>query len=234
MGSCGNKSAKDAVSAKTAIAVLVDGTDSTTDRTGLLSKKKLLNMILGKDKQGSGSVSFKMITSVGLTAQKTIEFKGIEEGDNGLKLKKKRDLFEHKLDSPYHTYLGPTSGAEHSVIYRNVCQVANELVNGESESQVLVIMSDLVENSEDANFYKLGNTADSNVVNLAVKQLIAKSGVKLPDHPDGLKVVILYSPTGATEKQREKQDADFNRAWPVWKKLFENAGIEYQEPKANL
>ena len=219
------KKAKQAIG-KTAIMVLVDNTDKRPDCSDMISEKKLANLLLGPNKDGSGTIFFKTITNVSLTSETPVAFNGGEE-PNQLMQVKARKAFLKKLDSPYHKCLAAvTQEVAHSVVYTNVCQAANELCAMEADQKILIIMSDLVEHSELGNFYQLKPTAAC--VKQAIEKLLA-SGSKLPKDPDDFKVILLFNSRG-----NERDDAAFNNSLMVWKKLFKDNGIEFEEPRANL
>ncbi len=234
MGSCGTNTSKTKVSSpksesesdpKTIIALVVDQTDTSGDRTDVAPKAKILSELLGPTKHGSGTLLLSEITNVSLNAEKAMEFKGLQPDENSHTVKVRKDRFVKSLDAPYKKYLGPVNGTNHSCIYRFVCQVANQLASMEGSNKKLILMSDMVEFSDDGNFYKVGT--DNASVENAIKKLLA-SGATLPKDPD-FTVVVLFDSHG-----NEKKDAAFIKAWNVWKKLFKDNGIQYEEPRANL
>ncbi len=210
--SCGSETPK----TKNDIYILVDNTDKTKYSGDIVSSDAILDLV-GK----KGTVKFKALTGVSLNEESEISL--LVDGSTSVLRQDQIDPFVEKLDSLKKKYLGVTTEYKKSSLWEPVCQALNELSASavtEPGEKTMIILSDMLENSDYCNFYK-----DMSIE--TVKEQLAKSGSALPKNPK-VKVIIIFNPNQNIEKERLHK-----KAMNYWEKLFKEAGIKFVV-KANL
>jgi hypothetical protein len=118
------------------------------------------------------------------------------------------------LDSAAHD----TAGREHSSIYLPMVEELTRLANGNADRKVLVVLSDLMENTPDLSFYKPRTFAELESDPDKIKdELFAKE--QLPDLT-GVEIRLIYQPKNA------KDDIRFQRVSNFFKQMFEAQGAK--------
>lgn len=198
------------------IYILVDNTEAHPDsRENLVSTKSIIEMV----KLG-GSVTWQNVNAVTLNANQTIE---ISLPDDPTNFQKRNALepFAQDFNESRKNFLGPiTKGTDNSSIYKPVCQALAKLSKLKSEQKTLIIVSDMIENSQFGNFYRKQSFD-------LIKKQLDSSSTELKN-PGNLKVIILYDPQG-----NPKHEKQFDYAMEIWAQLFEAANIQW-EVKPNL
>lgn len=199
------------------VYILVDNTEIIPEsRESLVNTESILKLI-----QNGGNVTWQNINSVSINSNQTIE---VSFPDDPTNLQKRRVLepFKDKFNAMKINFLGPVkTDTDNSSIYKPVCTALHKLNESKSKEKTLVIISDMVENSQYANFYRSNQKFES------IRDSLARSGVSFPENSSNLKVVILYNP------KDQKHEIQHENAMRYWDKLFQDADIKY-EIKANF
>ena len=219
MGSCDQKEGS-----KTAVYLLLDNTEVTKSRIGLIDAGTIISTIKGKDSSGTGTLCIRSLNSVELnpTQRLCLNIKGGAMGDADAEVHRKVRKFSDTVKSVLATYLGESPGDAHSSLWQPFCQAIRELQEEETNKRVLVIASDMIEFSGNGNnFYTVVDSKDT--VDAKIARLEMKD--KLPEGCSNVKVVVVFNPNLSSD--REKAQANFNRAMIVWKEIFKRHDIEY-------
>ena len=216
LAACGEKSNTSSEKPTYDIHILVDNTEANLDsREDLVSTDKITEMV-----QNGGSVTWQQVNAVTLNSNKTIEL-SLPEDPTNFQKRNALEPFVKKFEEMRKKFLGPVKkGTENSSIYKPVCQALTKLTKSKANQKILIIVSDMIENSEYGNFYREQKFE-------IAKMMLDSSGASLVD-PGNLKIVILYDPQG--DPRHEQQ---FNRAMKYWGQLFEEVNISW-EVKPNL
>lgn len=214
LSSCGGSSSDNAT--KHNISILVDNTEKAESREYMLSSKGIFNL-LG---QGSGLVEWIPINSVSINQKLAVELPSPESGETRLQMRLRFKKFSEELESTRSELLGPSKGSNNSSIYKPLCEAIQNLNASDADEKTLIVVSDMIENSDFGNFYKDKPMSE-------VQKCLDSSGVSLPKSSN-LKVIILYDPEGDSNKQRR-----FDKAMEIWKELFKQAHITVTQ-RANM
>jgi hypothetical protein len=216
--SCGGNSTSSSKSSS-AVYVLLDKTDSTTESNEeLLSTTGLLELLKGK-----GEITFQEINGVNTNPTKTLKVSIPEGGLSGQTewvINDSIKKFSKRLDAVKKQFLKPTSGAKQSSLYRPICEALQKL-NKSKGRKTLIILSDMIENSQHGNFYR--DKIDIG----AIQHRLDSFNVKLQTK-EKVKVIIIYNSHGNIKKDR-----DHDRAMQIWTELFKKSGTTW-EKYANL
>ncbi len=198
------------------VYILVDNTEANLDsREDLVTTSEIVEMV-----KSGGTVTWQNINAVSLNSRKSIEVTLPENPTNFQKMNV-LEPFEKEVNEFNKKFLGPvTKGTDNSSIYKPVCQALTTLSKSSAKKQTLIIVSDMIENSQFGNFYNQKQTFAQ------VKNQLDSSGFSFPKDTR-IKVIILYH---ADNQKHEKQH---DKAMRFWQKLFEDADIEF-EVRANL
>ena len=131
---------------------------------------------------------------------------------------RKREVtaFKGKLTALLDSARSDTVGRDHSSIYLPIAEELARLSNSNADRKVLVIYSDLMENTPDLSFYNPRTFAQLNSdPDIIVDKLTAKA--KLPDLT-GIAIHLVYEPKDAQDDIRFRQVSGFFR------QLFEGQG----------
>jgi hypothetical protein len=201
--------------------ILVDNTDSTGSRENLLSKEGVMTLFTDPNgQQAFGKITFSQVNDLSLNGEKVIEFKPFPDGSTELLKKRFTDKFKENLDGVYHHFLGSSGSTDASAVYRMLCNAMEKLSQSDADHKTIVILSDMVENSECGNFYRMPNGATDDA--------LAKLQACRPfPTATGIDVIVLYQP------KSQKSDALFRKAMAVWGQLFASHDIKYTV-KANM
>lgn len=203
---------------KHSIGILVDNTEKCEkNRDYILSSKGIIHL-MGK---GSGTVEWIPINAVSINKNVVIELDEPQEGETRYQERSRIKRFTDKVETSCKEFLGPCSGTKGSSIYKPFCESLQKLVKVDADEKTLIIVSDMIENSEFSNFYK-DKPFDE------VEKELNASGVSIPTGASDIQVIILYDPEGDSDKERK-----FDRAMEIWKELFKRAHITYKI-KANM
>ncbi|MES2931058.1 MAG: hypothetical protein V4665_04745 [Patescibacteria group bacterium] len=202
----------------TAVHILVDNTEKSSSRERLVSTEGLLKLI-----GNNGSVTWQGLNAASQNRDTTVEMYFPADA-TGLTKKNIKEPFVESLQALKALFLGPVEmqekDKEGSRLYEPICRALSDLKTSPANQRVLVIVSDMIENSPLGSFYK-DQPFDK------VKEGLSVAMDSLPVKPN-VRVVILYDPEGNPKKQ-----AQFDRSMKIWKQLFAEKKIHY-EIKANL
>jgi hypothetical protein len=213
----------DTLGYRSEITIMVDNTEESGNRYELAPKEELWKLLMPENqKYRSGIINWVQINNVSLNQQKTIEIPKENDEATRLQQKRVREKFMKSLDSAYKYFLAPSVGTKSSAIYRCVCRELKQLNSSTANHKILIILSDMIEFSSDADFYHV----TPNSVSILVDKL-NQTGISLPNNPKNMEVIILFQP------KNEIMDAKFNNAMLVWGKLFTDHNISFTI-KSNL
>ena len=201
---------------KNDVYILVDNTDKVKYKEDVISSDVILNLV-GK----KGTVKFRSLTGVSINEESEISL--LVDGSTSVLRQDQIDPFVQKLDSLKKKYLSITTEYKKSSLWEPVCEALNTLsaaAISEPGEKTMIIVSDMLENSEYCNFYKETDYGQ-------VKVQLSKSGFSLPKKGN-VKVIILFNPNQDNEKERLHK-----KAMKFWEELFKEAGIKFVE-RANL
>ncbi len=186
----------------TDVYILVDNTEKIASREGLIPTKSMLKLM-----NDGGSVTWQQINDVSLNANKTIE---VSIPDDPTPVLRDDALipFTKEFESMRKVFLGPVEKAtDNSSIYKPLCMAMEHLQKSKGSQKILVIASDMIENSQFWNFYKEDLTFEQ------AKKQLDSSGFSIPEDTR-IKIVILYH---ADNQKHEKQH---DKMMQFWRKLF--------------
>lgn len=206
-----------------AVTIMIDNTEESSDRSHIITKEGIWGTMRGNDSDVYGVINFTYITDVSLNEQNSVTLSKPQAKANGLQIKSLKKKFLTALDIPHKKYLGPCSNTAQSSIYRPVCNAIKQLALQKSDRKVLIVLSDMVENSATANFYH--PPMKKGVIDIEATIAKMEQALVLPDNP-GIEVIIVFQPTSTSNVQ-------FEQAITIWSELFARHGISYQV-KANL
>lgn len=133
-----------------------------------------------------------------------------------LEFKKLKKSYESEMAKAVSLYLGPCEGKPRSSIYKPLLNIINKSDPG-SGKNLIVIFSDMVENSSCINMYEDLKPA---LIELKAKKLEECNGKFTP--LGQTEVVIVYQAKDSYDDDR------FQYALKVWGKIFDDADIAYK------
>ncbi len=217
------------------IVVMIDNTEGGEYHwSNILMNEDLVKLFTINGEQYYGSVTFTDINDISMNriqSAKLTEPSPYKDGSTGLTRKKTDDANKKALlksfgevSKLYDSFMNKKSSEEkkNSILYGPITKAINRLAESEADEKTLIILSDMIENSDCGNFYK----ATAKNYEKIISDLIKCSGATItPD--SGVKVIILFQ-TGDPEK-----DKLFVKSMEIWGIIFDTAGIPY-EIKPNL
>lgn len=217
------------------VVVMIDDTEGGEYKwDNVLMEQDIINLFTINEEQYYGQITFTEINDISMNRIKTAKLYSPEpyKKDSNDYTKKKKDKVNQKklaesmvvVSETFKSFMIKISSEEkkNSILYGPITKAINRLAESKADEKTLIILSDMIENSNCGNFYK----ATKNNYETIIKKLIECSNVTItPD--SGVKVIILFQ-TGDPEK-----DKLFVRSMEIWSILFQNAGIPY-EVKPNL
>lgn len=196
------------------VVILADNTDTVGDRSDMVAG--FMKNVMGKS---YGNITFSYINDVSQNKSETISLNHPGKRENShfdrTAEKKARKEFGPKFDEACQKFLAPAKAKDFSNIYRIVKTSLVKLEQSKADKKTLVILSDMIENSDCCDLYKFSGTAETAAKN------IANCGGDLPKI-ENLEVIILYQPKGP------KDDKQFKKALQVWNIIFSHYGISYK------
>ncbi len=208
--SCGAKTPKK----KNDVYILVDNTEKVAYKNDMVATQAILGLVGNR-----GTVTFKALTGVSINAE--AEASVLVDGSTSVLRQDQIDPFVEKLDSLKKKYFGVITEYKTSSLWVPICQAIKKLNNSilsdpnSAGTKTLIIMSDMLENSEYGNFYK-------DIPYETVKKGLEVSGDTLPKNCK-VKVVVVFNPEQSIEKEKKHK-----KAMKYWHKFFEESGIEYE------
>ena len=214
LGACANMNTR----TSTEYSVIRDLTDSAE----VMPDEAALINDLGIDTNIWNGINFSFfnVSDVSYTPHWRI---AIARGGNRLassEFTRKREIaaFKAKLSALLDSARSDTAGRTHSSIYLPVAEELVRLSNSNAERKVLILYSDLMENTPELSFYNPRTFADLGTSPDKVKsKLLAEA--KLPDLT-GITIHIVHEPKNA------KDDATFRRVSEFFRQMFEAQGAE--------
>lgn len=217
------------------IVVMVDATEGGLYKWDeILKTEDLVNLFTFNEKQHYGSVTFTDINDVSMNRIQTVKLAEPLPYKDGLtalmkKMQKEANQKELinsfiKVSELYKTFIEKNSREEkkNSILYGPITKGINRLATSKADEKTLIILSDMIENSDCGNFYKATERDYPKIIS----DLIACSRVTLAQN-SGIKVIILFR---TTSPEKDKQ---FTKSMDIWDLLFKKANIQY-EVKPNL
>jgi hypothetical protein len=203
------------------LVVLIDQTETYDDRTHVMDAERLSDFFVA-EKDYSGSISFGYLTGRTAKIQQKIERPPYAPGSTNLAIMDERKAFDADLKAfNLENMLKPVGKeASQSSLYQPMCAVLTKLAASSADKKTLVMVSDMIENSTNASFYKEAEKIESNPEGYP-KELAARIAAKSCEFPkgSGIEVVILYTP------KEDKDDKYYNASMKVWEEIFKEAGI---------
>ncbi len=197
------------------VYILVDNTEAVESREGLIPTESIVKIM-----ENGGTVTWQQVNAVSLNSNKSIEF-SLPEDPTRFQKKQAVEPFIEKFEDTRKKFLGPVAkGTDNSSIYKPICKAIQNLDESKGDQKILIIISDMIENSRFGNFYRQNDFKKA-------KAQLDSSGVSIPENSN-VKIIILYDPSG-----NSKKEAQFERAMGYWAKIFEAANISY-EVRPNL
>lgn len=126
--------------------------------------------------------------------------------------------FKNEVSKILRVAINNINGKNNSSIYLPIAHELNELARSKAQRRVLVIYSDLMENTIDISFYNKKQfqmlTSDTDSILKTLEQLQAIQNL------DGIEVYLIYQPTDS------QSDKVFTVVSEFYKKLLENKGAK--------
>lgn len=196
----------------TEISVLRDITDKHLAQPNETEIQSLIN--LNKEKMWNGAVFiFSNLSDVSFNEVSKAELSKTNKWlGNELERSKEISKFNDKVNKIISESRKDSVGKKNSSLYAPLFGELNRLSKSKSERRILLIYSDLKENSLDNTFYRIKD-ADQ-------KELIEQSVVyfeKLPDLAE-IEIFLIYKPSNI------KEDKQFTTIAETFKHLLENKG----------
>ncbi len=135
--------------------------------------------------------------------------------ENPLLRKKVSDKFLTKLESTVSSIDTISTGKKQTRLYLPVCKQLNDLAAKDADRKVMILFSDLLENSRSTSFYN--KKLDVEQVH---SQLAGECGLDTSVSGVSVQVVSTIS---------AKNDAYVENAAIVWRSYFEKHGIEFKQ-----
>lgn len=132
--------------------------------------------------------------------------------------KREINTFKARLSALLDSAQSDIPGRTHSSIYIPIVEELTRMSNSNADRKVLVVYSDLMENTQDISFYNSRTFAElgSNPEKVKAK-LLAEA--KLPNL-SGISIHFVHEPKNA------KDDANFRRVSELFRQMFEAQGAE--------
>ena len=214
------------------IVVMVDDTEGGLYQwSDFLNSDDLVNLFTtAEGKQYYGSVTFTGINDVSLNRIQTAKLaepvlftkKGATKFSRTLaerKNEKARAESLVKVSDLYKSFMDKNSLGvkKNSILYQPIAKGINRLASSKADEKILIILSDMIENSGCGNFYR----ATAQNYPKIIADLIACSKITITPN-SGVKVIVLFR-TNSPEK-----DKYFVKSMEIWDILFQKAGIKYE------
>jgi len=202
--------------ANTDMMVLIDRTDSLRDYPTVKSILEPLDV--QHNKWRGIRITFSAISDKDLNDRIVVELPPQSEWNGNIVEREAQiRLFIKQVQSALDNMRSlPT--CTHSIVYRAIARDANSLTASHATNKYLLVYSDLYENNDDLNFYRLSFIRELKQTPDKVERRIIKS---MPlESLAHIKIWLLYNPTSF---------ADNNRFMPIaelYKHLFENHGAQ--------
>lgn len=219
---------KEEPSKSTHICVLIDVTDERFKDDNFVNENlpKILKMMnLDKETGGysGGEVKLSLINEVSDSKSKTIKIEKAETGlmgENPLNRRDQVKKFYTDLESSFSKLLENADwGTDASKIYQKVARELIKMKNSEADKKVLIIYSDMLENSQLFSFY--GANWKTNITRLIENpdETLATLSANGPALPD-LSEFTIHVITTRTAENDEK----INLSEQLWMALLEYQG----------
>ena len=187
-----------------------------TDSTKAIPDEDALLKDIGIDTNIWNGVNFNFfnIADVSYTPHRRIS---LEKGGDRLassEFTRKREItaFKAKLTTLLDSARSDTTGRNHSSIYLPIAEELKRLANSNAERKVLVVYSDLMENTPGLSFYNPLTFAEISSDPDKIKAMFFTKAI-LPDLT-GVEIHLVYEPKNA------KDDANFRRVSDFFRQVF--------------
>lgn len=199
------------------VALVIDVTDSTVTKPRPDEILRLYNLS-GKNKWNIEAI-FHSSTFSDVSYTNSYEIKLEAENmwlSNEFEREEKIKAFEEGITNELNS--NDSAGKRHSSIYLPLARELNRLSQSKAQQKVLIVYSDLMENSPELSFYREGTLRSLKTNPGAIKAILEKQ-TTLPDLT-GIEVHFIYQPA-TTEK-----DNEFNIVSKFYGKLLEEKGAQ--------
>lgn len=200
----------------TEVSLLGDITEAQTARPEANDVLALFDLPSGK--WNGAEFRFKYITDVRYTEQTKITLKEGESRllSNSYARDKEVALFEDSISGFFDSLRFDTTGKPFSSVYAPIAEEANRLSGSTASRRLLIVYSDLMENTPELSFYdKKAQEGLKNTPEAISEALLQKVPL---NRLDGIEIVFVYQPNNAAD------DRLFQTTAGLFKKLFTEAG----------
>ena len=200
----------------TIISGLLDVTDTTIAKPDATEIIKFYEF--DKDKWNGGSFNFSPITRVSLNPK---EYKDIGEANEWLSndIERDKDIEQFKRNIADIIAWAEKSevGQANSSVYQPMANELNRLSHSVANRKILLVYSDLMENSAYLSYYKKDLSRLIKEPEALAEQL---EKIQALDDLEGIEIFFIYQPKDS------KSDAVFGLVSNFYKSLFENKGAK--------
>jgi hypothetical protein len=182
-------------------------------------KPEDITKLFGLDNSQWNGANFRFVEISNVSYNPTFEASIIAENKwmgNEFERQKKVKVFYENISKILNKADKETVGKDNSSIYATVAKELNKLSQSKAENRILLIYSDLMENTTDLSFYK------NNILHLLKEKpdLILKYfEAEVPlQRLDGIKIYMVYQPANTEQDNWYKVSSGF------YMKLFESKG----------
>lgn len=215
-------------SKSTQICVLIDVTDERFKDENFVTENlpKILQMMnLDKETGGysGGEVKLSLINDVSDSKSKTVKIEKAETGlmgENPLNRRDEVQKFYADLESSFSKLLENADwGTDASKIYQKITRELIKMKNPVADKKVLIIYSDMLENSQLFSFYGANWKSNINKLIENPEETLATLSAKGPALPD-LSEFTIY----VIASRNAENDEKINLSEQLWMVLFEYQG----------
>jgi hypothetical protein len=206
------------------IVVIRDITDSNLSQP---DAEQILSLFKINDEKWDGA-SFRMLTLTEVSYNQVYEISLPQENEwlgNEFERNKKIEAFKHAITNEINKNDSQNIGRNQSSIYAPLARELNHLSRNRADEKIIVIYSDLMENSPTLSYYKPQTLEKLNTQPSTIQKTL-ESIEPLTDL-QGIQIHLIYQP------QNTKEDTWYRTTSAFYKKLFESKNA-LTEISANL
>ena len=200
----------------TEIVVLQDITDTYLTRP---NSEELFSLFNFEDKWSGADLKLTDITDVSYNTTTEVKLFAVNEWlSNELDRDKEIEKFKSDVKAVITQYGNDKAGKSHSSIYLPLARALNQLSDNKNQRKVLIVYSDLMENTNDLSFYR---AKDLNQLKTQPEQIQEQFEKLLPlKSLSGIEVYFINQPMG------DKSDQDFETISKFYRTLLEAKGAK--------
>jgi len=196
------------------IYVMIDYTDAELFKKYASNSNRILNTIMSKFplRAGAGGVVHLVpLSDVGSTIERRFVCDQLPEGLNKYNKPASYIRFQAELKESWAEAFGQeVEGTQYSSIYEPLCMAVQELSYSDYNRKVIILLSDMIENSKALNMYRREIESGS-----GIQKLSDYYGCELSDGLSEIDIRVL------SYRTVEKEE-DILRSKRFWKEVFEN------------